>query len=134
MTQFTYRIVTYVPEGEAYAAARVGMASVTCEPLDATAEWRRATDGTTDPVTGAWVVTYRVANMLARQRDVDVLPTLAAQTGGGWEVLESGRGTPAHAFVQTLDQALDGAGLWLLEEVVDEETGEPTGELVRVER
>lgn len=108
-TEYKYRVVLVVQDGPAYDAARAAMAQVTGEAADATATWRMATD---DP--GSPTVTHRVADTLARPSTVALLPALAAQIGGGYHVLVSGRRTPSEVEHKTLDEALGDAGVWLL--------------------
>jgi hypothetical protein len=132
-TEYTHRVALVIDEGAAYAAARVAMSQITGEPADADADWRPATDGTADAVTGEWVVTHRVCNTLARASTVAALPTLEAQLGGSWHVLEQDRDTtPEHP--RTFGEALAEAGVWLLERDEDPETGAPASAWRRVER
>ena len=113
MTAFTHRIILTTSEGSAYNAARGAMAQVTGETADATATWRESTDGTQDD-DGAYVVTHRVADTLARASTVAALPTLQSQIGGTYHILVDGRGTPSERVLMTRAEALEAAGLWLL--------------------
>jgi len=120
MTDFAYRILAVVPDGPAYDAARVAMSQVTGVPEDENATWRLASN------VESYAVTHRVADMLARASDVVLLPGLAAQVGGSFHVLESGRGTAQMTTVQTRAAALVTADVVLLQPVIGED-GEPTG-------
>jgi hypothetical protein len=132
-TQYTHRIALVIDEGAAYAAARVAMSQVTDEPADAHADWRPATDGTTNLLTGDWIVTHRVCNTLARASTVAALPTLEAQLGGSWYVLELNRDTTPE-YPRTFGEAPAEAGVWLLERDEDPEAGAPASAWRRVER